>query len=72
MPSKPGIISRFKIYNTESLRRLGLGAALLFEARRTGIVQPFDVNGSLWYEGAELIEWIKTKPRKSVRQPVSQ
>lgn len=37
----------------------GLGRYSLAEARRSGVVKPIELGGKLYYEGSELIEWIR-------------
>lgn len=63
-PKPTGVIDPTRMYSTEALRKVGIGRGLLMEARAAG-VQPHDVNGACWYQGVEIIEWIKSKPRKA-------
>ncbi len=62
-PAKTGVIDPTRMYSTSALNRVGIGNVLLREARAAG-VSPHNVNGSLWYSGGDIIEWIKSKPKK--------
>jgi len=62
-PKRLGRISREEIYNAAMLNKLGIGQVKLAEARKSGVVSPFKVGTDYWYEGTEIIEWIKTHER---------
>ena len=62
-PKRLGRISREEIYNAAMLNKLGIGQVKLAEARKSGIVSPFKVAGDYWYDGGEVIDWIKSMPR---------
>ena len=62
-PKRLGMIDRQRIYNAAKLNELGIGQIKLAEARKSGIVAPFKVGGDYWYDGGEIIDWIKSMPR---------
>ena len=49
------------------LNKLGIGHVKLAEARKSGIVSPFKVGTDYWYDGGEIIDWIKSMPRAELK-----
>ncbi len=64
--ARTGVLDPSRMYTPQALNRIGIGAVLLMDARRSGVVSAYNVNGDCWYDGSELIAWLKTKPRKVV------
>lgn len=61
---KQGILDANRLYSTRALREIGFGRQTLTEARKSGVVRPYLVGRNHWYEGRELIEWIRQHGRQ--------
>ena len=66
-PKRLGRISREEIYNAAMLNKLGIGQIQLAEARKSGIVSALNLGGNYWYDGGEIIDWIKSMPRAEAK-----
>lgn len=60
-----GRLSALEMYTTEGVMRFGgLGEDSLAEARQSGMVKPYPRGRRDYYDGAELIAWLKSGTRK--------
>jgi hypothetical protein len=56
-----GFIAPERLYTTEGVNlAIGLARESLRSARASGIVKPIKVGSHLYYEGAEIIAWLRS------------
>ena len=60
--SKSGVLDPERMYTTNALRMVGIGWAVLRDARKSGKVSPRKIGTEHWYLGREIIDWILSQP----------
>jgi hypothetical protein len=64
-----GVLSANECYTTDDLHKRGYGREVLIQARKSGIVTARTVGNNIVYFGSELLDYFKTLPEASFRNP---
>lgn len=63
-PKKTCVIDAYAMYSTSALGLVGIGRKLVSQMREDGL-KPFVVGNNRFYDGAEVIDWIKKHKQRA-------